>query len=83
MRREQKIVAIGAASGVAGMALSIWMLTYLLPSPGIDSLAERLAHVLRINVYRMHPLSRAPGMSSTAYLNLWMIVYVLYHVTLA
>jgi hypothetical protein len=165
MRREQKIVAIGAASGVAGMALSVWALTQVLPSPGIDALADRLAYALRINVvalvpyfvmlitignsrflsdaidptlraetpsqqidgrvadntlqqnfvfaiaslavstlvdanhlqvlwacaivfmaarllfwfgYRMHPLLRAPGMSSTAYLNLGMILYVLY-----
>lgn len=29
--------------------------------------------------YRMNPLYRAPGMSGTAYLNLGMICYVLYH----
>ena len=28
--------------------------------------------------YRMHPLFRAPGMSATAYLNLGMILFVLY-----
>jgi uncharacterized membrane protein YecN with MAPEG domain len=28
--------------------------------------------------YRRHPLYRAPGMSSTAYMNLGMILYVLY-----
>jgi uncharacterized membrane protein YecN with MAPEG domain len=28
--------------------------------------------------YRIHPLYRAPGMSGTAYLNLGMILYVLY-----
>ncbi|HEX6398371.1 MAG TPA: hypothetical protein VFZ95_13175 [Steroidobacteraceae bacterium] len=28
--------------------------------------------------YRMHPLLRAPGMSATAYLNLGMILYVIY-----
>lgn len=28
--------------------------------------------------YRIHPLYRAPGMSATAYLNLGMILYVLY-----
>ena len=28
--------------------------------------------------YRMHPLLRAPGMAATAYLNLGMILYVLY-----
>jgi hypothetical protein len=165
MRPEQKIVAIGAASGIVGMALSVWVLVQVLPAPGIDSLAERLAFALRINVvalvpffvmliaignsrflsdaidptlraetsrqqvdgrvadntlqqnfvfavaslalstvvdathlqviwacaivfmvarllfwfgYRLHPLLRAPGMSATAYLNLGMILYVLY-----
>jgi hypothetical protein len=165
MRREQKVVAIGAASGVAGMALSVWVLTLVLPSPGIETPVERLVYALRINVvalapffvmlitignsrflsdaidptlraetavqqidgrvadntlqqnfvfavaslalstvvdaghlqviwacaivfmvarllfwfgYRMHPLLRAPGMSATAYLNLGMILYVLF-----
>jgi uncharacterized MAPEG superfamily protein len=165
MRREQKIVAFGAASGVAGMALSVWALTLILPSPVIETVAERLAYALKINVvalvpffamlitignsrflsdaidptlrvetpvqqidgrvadntlqqnfvfaigslalstvvegshlqviwacaivfmvarllfwfgYRIHPLLRAPGMSATAYLNLGMILYVLF-----
>lgn len=165
MRREQKVVAVGAASGVAGMALSVWALTLVLPPPGIETVAERLAYALQINVvalvpffamlitignsrflsdaidptlraetalqqidgrvadntlqqnfvfaiaslalstvvdgrhlqviwactivfmvarllfwfgYRMHPLLRAPGMSATAYLNLGMILYVLF-----
>ena len=166
MKPEQKIVAVGAASGVAGMVLAVWALTAALPAPAIgDALAERLAYALRINVfalvplfimiitvansrflseaidptrhaeslamqidgrvvdntlqqnfvfavaslamstilpqrylqmvlacaivfvvarflfwfgYRLNPLYRAPGMSSTAYLNLGMILYVLY-----
>jgi hypothetical protein len=166
VRPEQKIVAIGAASGVAVMALSVWLLTGLLPKPSIpDAAAERLAYALGANVfaivplfvmyitignkrflsdaidptrraesaameidgrvadntlqqnfvfvvaslalstlvpmsqlqvvwacaivfvvarcvfwfgYRKHPLYRAPGMSSTAYMNLGMILYVLY-----
>jgi hypothetical protein len=28
----------------------------------------------------MNPLYRAPGMSATAYMNLGMILYILYHV---
>src|SRR5688572_287424 len=166
MRPEQKIVALGAASGVIGMVLTVWLLTTWLPAPvGIDSTADRLAFALRINLiavlplfgmiitiansrflseaidptrkaenqrqivdgrvadntlqqnfvfvivsltlatlipvthlqvvwacavvfviarlvfwigYRIHPLYRAPGMSGTAYLNLGMILYVLY-----
>lgn len=166
MKAEQRVVAIGAASGVAVMATSIWLLTEVLPAPAIpDALGERLAYALRANVvaflpfvvmlitiansrffsdaidptrnaesavmevngrvadntlqqnfvftvaslavstliplhtlqlvwagaivfviarvafwvgYRMHPLYRAPGMSATAYLNMGMILYVLY-----
>ena len=166
MRPEQKIVAIGAASGVASMVVAVWLLTSWLPVPaGIETVADRLAFALRINLvavlplfimiisiansrflsdaidptlkaenqrqlvdgrvadntlqqnfvfviaslalstlvpsgnlqvvwacaivfvvarlvfwfgYRIHPLYRAPGMSATAYLNLGMILYVLY-----
>jgi hypothetical protein len=160
-------VGIGAASGVALMAVSVWILTGLLPQPTIpDAPGERIAYALRANVvalvplfvmlitvgnsrflsdavdptrraesqsmeidgrvaantleqnfgfavaplalstlvpllhmqvvlacaivfviaraafwigYRMNPLYRAPGMSATAYLNIGMILYVLYH----
>jgi MAPEG family len=168
VKRAQKIVGIGAVSGVALMVLSVWMLTGLLPQPSIpDALGERLAYAMQANVvalvplfvmwitvgnsrffseaidptrgaespsmeidgrvaantfeqtfgfaiaslalstlvplrhlqvvwactivfvvaravfwigYRMNPLYRAPGFSATAYLNLGMIGYVLYHV---
>ena len=170
MRPEQKIVAVGAASGVALMALSVWILTTHLPQPVIpDADAARLAYALRANVvalvplfvmlisvanarflsdaidptrrvesrsmeidgrvadntlqqtfvfavaslalstivplrhlqvvwacaivfvvaraafwlgYRMDPLYRAPGMSATIYMNLGIILYVLFHVFL-
>ena len=166
MKAEQKVVAIGAASGVAAMVLAVWLLTRALPAPGIaDDLGARLAYALRANVvalvpffvmlitignsrflsdaidptrqaesasmlidgrvadntlqqnfvfavatlavstlvplgdlqvvwactivfvvarcvfwagYRINPLYRAPGMSATAYMNLGMILYVLY-----
>ena len=166
MKPEQKIVAVGAASGVIGMVLAVWGLTVALPVPSVgDLIAERLAYALRLNVfavlplfimiitvansrflseaidptrhaesvsmqidgrvvdntlqqnfvfavaslavatlvpigsvqvvwacalwfvvarcvfwfgYRKHPLYRAPGMSGTAYMNLFMILYVLY-----
>jgi hypothetical protein len=168
MKTEQKIVAVGAASGVAAMALSVWLLTNALPAPGIaDTVGERLAYALRANIvaivpffimlitvgnsrflseaidptrgaesrsmdidgrvadntlqqnfvfaiatlalstivplhrlqvvwacvivfvvaravfwlgYRVNPLYRAPGMSATAYMNLGMILFVLFHV---
>jgi hypothetical protein len=166
LKTEQKIVAIGAASGVAAMALGVWILTKVLPSPVMaDTLGDRLAYALRANIfaivpffimlitvgnsrflseaidptrhaesrsmeidgrvadntlqqtfvfavaslalstlvplqhlqvvwacaivfvgartifwlgYRINPLYRAPGMSATAYMNLGMILYVLY-----
>jgi hypothetical protein len=166
MRAEQKIVAVGAASGVVAMALGVWALTKTLPTPAIaDTLVERLAYALQANVvaivpffimiatvgnsrflseaidptrhaesrsmeidgrvadntlqqnfifavaslalstivplhhlqvvwactivfivartvfwlgYRLNPLYRAPGMSATAYMNLGMILYILF-----
>jgi hypothetical protein len=170
MKPEQKIVAIGAASGVITMILGVWLLTQALPTPGIeDDIAPRLAYALRANVvallplfvmiitiansrflsdaidptrsaesasmvvdgrvadntlqqnfvfalatlatstlvslanlqviwactivfvvarvvfwigYRINPLYRAPGMSATAYLNLGLILYVVYRLTI-
>jgi len=56
MKTEQKIVAVGAASGVAAMALSVWILTKVLPTPMIeDTLANRLAYALRANVIALVP----------------------------
>ena len=166
MKREQKIVAAGAASGIVVMAIGVWLLTKALPAPLIaDAFDDRLAYALRANVfalvpffvmlitvgnarflsdaidptrnaesrpmkvdgrvadntlqqnfvfavaslalstvvpfaylqvvwacaivfviarcvfwlgYRLHPLYRAPGMSATAYMNLGMILYILF-----
>jgi hypothetical protein len=33
MRKEQKIVAVGAVTGIAVMAASLWILTRLLSQP--------------------------------------------------
>ena len=56
MRAEQKIVAVGAASGVIAMAVGVWVLTAALPTPSIvDSLAERVAYALRANVLALVP----------------------------
>jgi len=167
MTREQKIVAVGAGSGVALMVAAIWVLTVILPVPGIgEDVSARLAYAFGANVfaliaffvmimmvgnerffsdaidptrhaenrvmeingrvadntlqqnfvfaiatlaastivpspylqvvwacaiwfviarfafwvgYRIYPLYRAPGMAGTAYMNLGLIVYVLYH----
>jgi hypothetical protein len=57
MKSEQKIVAIGAASGVVLMSATVWFLSRTLPPPGIlDSLEERLAYALRANVFATLPL---------------------------
>jgi hypothetical protein len=168
VKPEQKVVAIGAASGVLTMVLSVWLLSLWLPPPRVVlTLGDRIAYALRINVvallpffimlisignsrflsdaidptrraesqrmeidgrvadntmqqnfvfavaslglatilsperlqviwacaivymmarvvfwigYRVHPLFRAPGMAATAYLNLGMILYVVYSI---
>jgi uncharacterized membrane protein YecN with MAPEG domain len=57
MKAEQKVVAIGAASGIVIMALSVWALTSALPLPAIgDTLGERLAYALHANVVAILPL---------------------------
>ncbi len=166
MKAEQKVVAIGAVTGIVLMVLGVWGLSHVVPASSImDNMANRLAYALAANIlailpffvmmvtvgnkrflskaidptrhaedasmeidgrvtdntlqqnfiflvaslaastvlpftelhliwacaiwfviarvafwigYRMHPLLRAPGMSGTAYLNLAIICYVLY-----
>src|SRR5262252_2396709 len=57
MKPEQKIVAIGAASGVVLMVLGVWILTTLLPSPTtVDGAGDRLAYALRANIVAVVPL---------------------------
>ncbi|MGZ8281550.1 MAG: MAPEG family protein [Allosphingosinicella sp.] len=47
MTRDQKIVAVGAASGVAAMGLAMWLLTANLPPPADpESIAGRLGYAL-------------------------------------
>ena len=53
---EQKIVAVGAASGVALMLAAVWALTIVLPVPGIgDDFGARLAYALGANVFALIP----------------------------
>ena len=57
MTSDQKIVAVGAASGVVLMVLAVWLLAHVLPAPMVaDSLAERLAYALGANVFALIPL---------------------------
>jgi hypothetical protein len=168
MTADQKVVGVGAASGIVAMALSVWLLTKVLPAPTIaDHAAQRLAYALQANAvavfaffimlaaignsrflseaidptrraenpaqvidgrvadntlqqnfvfavaslalstlvplqhlqvvwactivfivaraafwlgYRLNPLYRAPGMAATAYMNLGMLLYVLFRI---
>jgi hypothetical protein len=58
MTRDQKIVAIGAAAGVAAMALAMWLLSAsMLPAPaGMAAIGERLAYALRWDAFAALPL---------------------------
>jgi hypothetical protein len=57
MKFEQRVVAIGAASGVVLMAACVWILTITLPTASIAGmLGERLAYALRANVFATVPL---------------------------
>ena len=58
MTRDQKIVAIGAASGVVSMVLAMWLLsTRVLPPPaGMATLADRLGYALRWVAFAALPL---------------------------
>lgn len=57
MTQEQKTVAIGAASGVICMALAVWGLYHVYPSPeGADDVVLRLMFALKMNVLAVIPL---------------------------
>jgi uncharacterized MAPEG superfamily protein len=56
VKPEQKIVAIGAATGIVTMVLSVWGLTTVLPTPGItDAFGDRLAYALPANIFAIVP----------------------------
>lgn len=57
MKKEQKIVAIGALSGVVGMAIAVWVLYMFMPTlPGMESVIDRIAFALQMNVFAVLPL---------------------------
>ncbi|MET1112855.1 MAG: MAPEG family protein [Allosphingosinicella sp.] len=57
MTRDQKIVAAGALSGLASMALAMWLFSTLLPAPaGVETLADRLAYAARWLAFAALPL---------------------------
>ena len=58
MTSDQKIVFVGAASGILGMLALVTFFTFhILPSPTIaDEMGSRLAYALMANVFAMIPL---------------------------
>ena len=57
MTRDQKKVAAGAVTGVATMALAMWLLsTQLAPPAGVETLADRLAYAARWLAFAALPL---------------------------
>jgi len=57
MTRDQKIVAVGAAGGVAAMALAMWLLPATLPPPAdVAEIGGRLAYALRWDAVAALPL---------------------------
>ena len=57
MTKDQKKVAIGAASGVATMLLSVWLLHLWLPAPALEpSVENRLAYALSWGAFAAVPL---------------------------
>lgn len=56
MKREQKVVAIGAASGVVVMALLVFGLMYVIPQAQVlDTFAERMRYALIGNIFALIP----------------------------
>ena len=57
MTKDQKIVAIGVASGIAGMVILVWVISTLMPQPQvIDTPGNRLAYAARWSVVAVLPL---------------------------
>ncbi|HMJ94026.1 MAG TPA: MAPEG family protein [Allosphingosinicella sp.] len=57
MRREQKIVAIGAASGIVSMATAMYLLSSGLPEPaGMNAAGDRIAYASGWGAFAALPL---------------------------
>jgi len=57
MTKDQRTVAIGAASGVIGMMLLVWMISTTIPGPQVvDAPGNRLAYAVRWSVVAVLPL---------------------------
>lgn len=56
MTSDQKAVALGAASGIITMILSLWLLYSVLPNPDAFSASDRLAYALKWDALAVLPL---------------------------
>ena len=57
MTKDQKIVAVGAAGGIAGMVLLVWLISTWIPQPEvIDAPGNRLAYAVHWSVVAVLPL---------------------------
>ena len=57
MTKDQKTVAIGAASGIAGMVVLVWLISTSMPQPQVmDAPGNRLAYAARWSVVAVLPL---------------------------
>ena len=57
MTKDQKTVAIGAASGIAGMVILGWLISSTMPEPQVvDAPGNRLAYAARWSVVAVLPL---------------------------
>jgi hypothetical protein len=57
MTRDQKIVATGAVGGIISMAVTMGLLSTLVPAPaGVETLAERVAYAARWLAFAALPL---------------------------
>lgn len=57
MSKEQKTVAIGAASGIVLMVVLVWGIASYMPLPNVaDTYGDRIAYALRWSVVAVLPL---------------------------
>lgn len=56
MKHEQKVVAVGAATGVASMIVGVYLLSHVVPASSImDNTANRLAYALAADLFAIIP----------------------------
>ena len=57
MTKDQKTVAIGAASGIVMMVVLVWLIATFLPTPNVhDTYGDRIGYALRWSVVAALPL---------------------------